>query len=292
MFVLGSAQELVPVGVKGELYVGGGGLARGYLGRAELTAERFVPHPFSQTPGERLYYTGDVAQYRADGAIEYLGRRDEQIKLRGFRIELGEIEAVLGAHPDVREAIVIAREDTPDHKLLVAYVVGPENQTKAVSELRSYLKEKLPEYMVPAAFVILEALPLTPNGKVDRRALSAPDELSFESQDDYVAPRSSLEQKLAEIWSEVLRLERVGIHQNFFDVGGHSLLATQLISRLQDAFQVKLSLRSFFIAPTLAELAITIGQARAEQVEDEEIERILAELEQLSEESAAAEAKA
>jgi len=291
LLVLNKSMQLAGIGETGEVYVRSPHLARGYKNDNTLTRERFISNPFGQTADDRLYKTGDLGRYLPDGNVESLGRADLQVKIRGFRVELGEIEAVLGAHTDVREAIVIAREDTPDHKLLVAYIVGPENQTKAASELRSYLKEKLPEYMIPAAFVILEALPLTPNGKVDRRALSAPDELSFESQDDYVAPRTSLEQRLAEIWSEVLRLERVGIHQNFFDLGGHSLLATQLISRLQDAFQVKLSLRSFFIAPTLAELAITIGQARAEQVEDQEIERILAELEQLSEESASAEVK-
>jgi len=291
LLVLNTSMQLAGIGETGEVYVRSPHLARGYKNDNELTSERFVSNPFGGTADDRLYKTGDLGRYLPDGNVESLGRADLQVKIRGFRVELGEIEAVLGAHKDVHEAIVIAREDTPGHKLLVAYIVGPENQTTNISELRSYLKDKLPEYMIPAAFVILEALPLTPNGKVDRRALVAPDELSFENQDDYVAPRSSLEQRLAEIWSEVLRLERVGIHQNFFDLGGHSLLATQLISRLQDVFEVKLSLRTFFFAPTVAELAITITQARAEQVENEEIAHILAELEQLSEESALAEVK-
>ncbi len=291
LLVLNTSMQLAGIGETGEVYVRSPHLARGYKNDNALTSERFISNPFRQTPGDRLYKTGDLGRYLPDGNVESLGRADLQVKIRGFRVELGEIEAILGAHAEVREAIVVAREATPGNKLLVAYIVGPENQTKIVRELRSYLKEKLPEYMVPAGFVILEALPLTPNGKVDRRALSVRDDLSFENDDDYVAPRSSLEQKVAEIWSEVLGLERVGIQQNFFDLGGHSLLATQLVSRLQDAFAVKLSLRTFFIAPTIAEFAVSIAQARAQQVENEEIARILAELEQLSEESALAEVK-
>ncbi len=291
LLVLNSSMQLAGIGETGEVYVRSPHLAKGYKSDGKLTRERFISNPFGQRADDRLYKTGDLGRYLPDGNVESLGRADLQVKIRGFRVELGEIEAVLGAHQDVREAIVIAREDITGHKLLAAYIVGPENQTSTVGELRSYLKEKLPEYMIPAAFVILDALPLTPNGKVDRRALPAPAERSAEHQDDYIAPRSSLEQRLAEIWSEVLGLECVGIHQNFFELGGHSLLATQLISRVQDAFQVKLSLRSFFFAPTVAELAVTIGQARAEQAESEEIARILAELEQLSEESAEAELK-
>jgi amino acid adenylation domain-containing protein len=289
LLVLNPSMQLAGIGEVGEVYVRSPHLARGYKGDDALTRARFLSNPFGQTADDRLYKTGDLGRYMPDGNVEPLGRADLQVKIRGFRVELGEIEAVLGTHRDVREAIVIAREDIPGDKRLVAYIVGQENQTSTGSELRSFLKGKLPDYMLPAAFVILEALPLTPNGKVNRRELPAPDEMSAENQSGYVAPRSPLEQRLADIWAEVLHLERVGIHQNFFDLGGHSLLATQLISRLQDAFQVKLSLRSFFVSPTVAELAITIGQVRAEQVGSDEIARLLAELEQLSEESAAAE---
>jgi acyl carrier protein len=221
-----------------------------------------------------------------DGNVEPLGRADLQVKIRGFRVELGEIEAVLGQHPSVREAVVIAREDVPGDRRLTAYVVGQERQAMPGGELRAYLKERLPDYMLPSAFVLLEALPLTPNGKVDRRALPAPDKTTQEQRSAYVPPRSPLEERLAGIWAEVLRVERVGIHDNFFDLGGHSLLATQLISRLQDAFQVKLPLRSFFVAPTVAELAVAVGQARAARAEADEVARILSELEGLSDEAA------
>lgn len=289
LLVLNTSLQLAGIGEVGEVYVRSPHLARGYQGDEALTSERFLGNPFGQTANDRLYKTGDLGRYMPDGNVEPLGRADLQVKIRGFRVELGEIEAVLGMHTDVREAVVIAREDTPGDKRLVAYIVSQQNQTPAGSELRSFLKGKLPEYMLPAAFVILDALPLTPNGKVDRRALPAPDEMSAGNETDYVGPRSPLEQRLVDIWAEVLHLERVGIHQNFFDLGGHSLLATQLISRLQDAFQVKLSLRSFFVSPTVAELAVTIGQVRAEQAGADEIARLLAELEQLSEESASAE---
>jgi amino acid adenylation domain-containing protein len=231
LLVLNTSLQLAGIGEVGEVYVRSPHLARGYQGDEALTSERFLGNPFGQTANDRLYKTGDLGRYMPDGNVEPLGRADLQVKIRGFRVELGEIEAVLGMHTDVREAVVIAREDTPGDKRLVAYIVSQQNQTPAGSELRSFLKGKLPEYMLPAAFVILDALPLTPNGKVDRRALPAPDEMSAGNETDYVGPRSPLEQRLVDIWAEVLHLERVGIHQNFFDLGGHSLLATQLISR-------------------------------------------------------------
>jgi acyl carrier protein len=225
------------------------------LNRPELTAEKFIPNPFSADREDRLYKTGDLARYRFDGNIEFLGRIDHQVKIRGFRIELGEIEAVLGHHPGVRDAVVVAREDVPGGKRLVAYVVAGSEAGPSSSDLRRFLGEKLPEYMIPSDVVPLEALPLTPSGKVDRRALPAPDRSGREFDEAYVEPRTLLEQELAKIWADLLGLERVGIQDNFFDLGGHSLLATQVISRIRQRFQVELPLRSLFEAPTLAGLA-------------------------------------
>jgi amino acid adenylation domain-containing protein len=260
VYVLDSARRPVPVGVPGELYIGGANLARGYLNRPELTAERFTPHPFSQEPGARLYKTGDLARYLPDGHLEFLGRIDHQVKVRGFRIELGEIEAALGHHPAVQEAVVLVREDVPGDKRLVAYLVA--DQELSPSEWRGFLKGRLPEYMVPAAFVRLKSVPLTPNGKVDRRALPAPDRARPELERAYVAPRTPIEEKLSEIVAQLLRIERVGIEDNFFELGGHSLLATQFMSRLRNAFQVELPLRSIFEGPTVAELARAVEKAK------------------------------
>jgi amino acid adenylation domain-containing protein/non-ribosomal peptide synthase protein (TIGR01720 family) len=250
--LLDSKLRPVPTGVPGELFIGGVQVGRGYLSRPELTAERFIPDPFSETPGARMYRTGDVARWLPDGNIEYLGRADFQVKLRGLRIELGEIESTLERHPGVRQTVVLAREDSPGLKRLVAYFTG-DAQALGSESLRSFLEQRLPEYMVPSAFVHLEALPLSPNGKVDRKALPAPDSLP-ELARAFVAPRDEVERKLASIWAEVLRLERVGIHDNFFELGGHSLLATQTLSRIRSAFGVELPLRDLFDAPTVATL--------------------------------------
>jgi len=263
-YILDKYGRLVPVGVPGELHIGGMSLARGYCKRPELTAETFVPNPFSSEPGARLYKTGDVARYLPDGNLEYLGRLDQQVKLRGFRIELGEIEAALMQHPAVQEAVVLAREDGSHEKRLVAYLVANQDPAPPpISELRGFLQKKLPEYMVPAAFVLLDALPLTPNGKVDRRALPAPERLHPDAERAYVAPRNPTEKKLTEISAQLLGVARVDIYDNFFEIGGHSLLATQLMSRLRDTFQVELPLRSIFEKPTFAELAEAIEQAKA-----------------------------
>ncbi|RKH27986.1 non-ribosomal peptide synthetase, partial [Corallococcus sp. CA041A] len=248
-YVLDANLQPVPVGVPGELFLASEGLAWGYLGQPALSAERFIPHPFSSTPGARLYRTGDVVRWRADGQLDYLQRLDFQVKVRGFRIELGEIEASLLAHASVREAVVLAREDVPGDKRLVAYVVG---EALDVSVLRAHLKQHLPEYMVPAAFVPLDALPLNANGKVDRKALPVPDASPLA---DFVAPRDATEEKLAGVFAQVLRVERVGIHDDFFALGGHSLLATQLVSRIRATFDAELPLRSLFEAPTVAALA-------------------------------------
>jgi amino acid adenylation domain-containing protein len=256
VYVLDAAGQPAPVGVPGELYVGGVGVARGYLGRPGLTAGRFVPDPFGGETGARLYRTGDRVRWRPEGILEYLGRLDEQVKVRGFRIEPGEIEAVLSAHAEVREARVIVREDAPGDRRLVAYVVGGV----AADELREHLRRGLPEYMVPSAYVVLEALPLTPNGKLDRKALPAPELGSAEEK--YVAPRTPVEEVLAGIWAEVLRLERVGVEESFFELGGHSLLATRVVSRVRELFGVELPLRVLFERPTIAGLARAVEDER------------------------------
>ncbi len=257
LHILDHTWDLLPVGVAGELYISGAGLARGYLNRPELTAERFVPNPYGEA-GSRLYRTGDLARYRPDGNLEYLGRIDHQVKVRGFRIELGEIEARLLEHPEVREAVLLAREDNPEDKRLVAYVVA-QAERPSIETLRAHLQGVLPDYMVPAAFVFLEALPLTPNGKVDRKALPSPD-LEGRLAHQYVAPRNATEELLAGIWAEVLGLARVGIYDNFYDLGGHSLLATQVVSRVRQAFDMDLPLRDLFKAPTVAALAQTLEE--------------------------------
>ncbi|MBD2040241.1 condensation domain-containing protein, partial [Microcoleus sp. FACHB-672] len=267
LYILDKHLQPVPVGLQGELYIGGAGLARGYLNRPDLTAEKFIANPFSNEPNSRLYKTGDLARYLPDGTIEYLGRIDNQVKIRGFRIELGEIEAALSQHPSVEEAVVIAREDEPGNQRLVAYVVADEaymdGQVSGIksSELRSFLKEKLPDYMVPAVFVLLEALPLTPNGKVDRRALPAPDTAMGDLASTFISPRNPIEEVIAGIWTEVLYVERVGIHDNFFELGGHSLLATQVISRLREAFQIAIPLSWLFELPTVSSLSERIETA-------------------------------
>ena len=255
IYILDQFAQPVPVGIPGELYIGGVCLALGYLNRPDLTAKRFIPNPFSQEEGSRLYKTGDLARYLPDGNIEYLGRIDNQVKVRGFRIELGEIEVTLAQHPDLRQTAVIVREDPPGNKRLVAYVCPHEGQIPTSGQLRRFLSEKLPDYMVPGTFVTLEALPLTPSGKVDRKALPIPDASSLIRETSFVAPRDSVELQLAQIWSEILGVSPIGIHDNFIDNGGHSLLATKIIGLVRDRFQVELPLNCLFECPTVAELA-------------------------------------
>ncbi|MBD2002946.1 MULTISPECIES: non-ribosomal peptide synthetase [Cyanophyceae] len=301
-FLLDSNLQLVPIGVPGELYIGGDGLARGYLNQPELTAEKFIPNPFNQAiksqkskdssllvSSDRLYKTGDLGRYLPTGDIEFLGRLDHQVKIRGYRIEVGEIEALLVQHPAVQEAVVLTREDETGDKRLVAYVV-PDDQliNSKSSQLRQFLKEKLPEYMVPSAFVILPVLPLTPNGKVDRNSLPAPETFSAERETVFVAPQTQTEKELAEIWSAVLGVQ-AGIYDNFFDLGGHSLIATQLLSRVRTNFGVDISLRNFFASSTIKNLAEMVEEAlllssstdidkmldQLEGLEEDEIQKIL-----------------
>ena len=251
VYVLDPYLNPVPIGVTGELHIGGDGLARGYLNRPELTAERFIANPFSDEPDARLYETGDLVRYLPDGNIEFLGRIDNQVKIRGYRIEPGEIEAVLTQYPAIQQATVLAREDTPGDKRLTAYVVTGNGSTISTHDLRSYLQHKLSDYMVPSAFVFLDSLPLTPNGKLDRKALPAPDPSRPELEDTFAAPHTPVEEMVANIWCEILKIDRVGIQDNFFHLGGHSLLATQVVSRIREALKIELPLRTLFESPTI-----------------------------------------
>jgi amino acid adenylation domain-containing protein len=274
IYLLDSHLQPVPIGVQGELYIGGDGLARGYLNRPELTAEKFNPNHFAKQRGARLYRTGDLARYMPDGNIEFLGRLDNQVKIRGYRIEPGEIEAVLNQHPAIREIVVVALDDVTEEKnragdpkskiqnlkfgkRLVGYIV-PTGRPPSVSELRGFLKEKLPDYMIPSAFVMLETVPLTPSGKVDRRALPSPDGTKPQLAQGFVEPRTEIEELVAQIWREVLKLEKVGVRDNFFELGGHSLLGAQIVARLRATFHNEVPLRTLFEAPTVAGLALKI----------------------------------
>ena len=262
MYVLDPAHHLVPPGVAGELYIGGAGLARGYHNQPGQTAERFIPHPFSSRPGERLYRTGDLSRFRADGNVEFLGRVDEQVKIRGFRIEVGEVEAVLAQHSGVRESVVVAREDERGSTRLIAYVVS-NNGDLQTADLRNYLKQRLAEYMVPSGFVVLDSLPLTPNGKVDRRALPDGDGARGDDSEVYIAPRSSMERTIAGIWQELLKLEKVGMNDNFFGLGGHSLLLVHAQSKVTEALRVKVSMVEMFKYPTVSALAEHLSQQKS-----------------------------
>jgi acyl-coenzyme A synthetase/AMP-(fatty) acid ligase len=261
-YVLDEGMQAVPVGVKGELYVGGGGLARGYLNRPELTAERFVPHPYGEAGGERLYRSGDQGRWRKEGTLDYLGRVDQQVKVRGYRIEPGEIEARLLEQGGVGEAVVIVREDGTGEYHLVAYYScderrgeqgGEGEEAVGAEQLREHLLARLPEYMVPSAYVRLERLPLTAHGKLDRKALPVP-EGDVYARRQYEAPQGEVESTIAAIWREELKVDRVGRHDNFFELGGHSLLAMRVIERMRGS-GLKVEVRALFVAPSLAELA-------------------------------------
>ena len=285
VYLLNAYLEPVPVGVPGVLYIGGIGLARGYLNRQELTAEKFIPNPFGNRPGARIYHTGDLARFLPGGQVEFIGRADHQVKIRGFRVELGEVEAALSEQESVKQCVVVAREDIPGDRRLVAYVVAQDPSAYDSGELRDYLKGALPAYMLPAAFVLLEALPLTPSGKIDRLALPAPGQAGREWEAGFVAPRSPVEEILAETWAEVLRVDRVGAHDNFFELGGHSLLATQVVSRIYETFQTRLPLRKVFEEPTVAGLA-TVLLDSGDQRKIERTAELLLKVAQLSDEEA------
>jgi acyl carrier protein len=272
LYILDQHFQLVPAGVPGEMYVGGEGLARGYLNQPALTAQRFIPDPFSGEPSARLYRTGDLARHLPGGDIEYLGRLDHQVKIRGYRVELGEIEAVLSRHPAVREAVVLAR-DVGGEQSLVAYLVCHGETNPTVTELRVFVQSLLPDYMVPSSYVFLDSLPLTTNGKVDRKALPKPDTIRPNLEETFVAPTGAVESALAEIWAEVLGLERVGVHDNFFDLGGHSLLLMQLHGKINEKFQTDISLVELFEHSTVYAQAKRLsnqGSATAETASEEE----------------------
>jgi acyl-CoA synthetase (AMP-forming)/AMP-acid ligase II/acyl carrier protein len=276
-YVVDQFMNPVPIGIYGELCIGGTGLAHGYLNLPELTAEKFVPDPFGSEPGARLYRTGDLMRYCEDGNLEFGGRLDHQVKVRGFRIELGEVEAALSRHGSVRAAVVVAREERPGEQRLVAYVVANKKQPTA-SDWRAFLIQRLPEYMIPSVFVTLEELPLLPNGKINRRALPIPDTTRPELRKPFAAPENPTQARLVELWANVLVLNQVGIHDDFFELGGDSILATRLVSRVRRAFGVELPLRELFWRPTVFELAPVVEELLIEQLEnlsEEEAEQLL-----------------
>ena len=284
IYILDRHLQPVPTGVAGELCVGGTGLAKGYLNQTQQTAERFVPHPFSERPAARLYRTGDLARFLPDGNVEFMGRIDHQVKIRGFRVEPAEIEAVLKLYSSVEQSVIVPYQDKSGEKRLAAYVVATK-QTK-VEHVRAFLLEHLPEYMVPSTIVRIESLPLTSNGKIDLTALPPPEESSPQAKHEFVTPRNPAEQNLVAIWTEVLKLDQVGVNDNFFELGGHSLLATQIISRIRSTFRVQLPLHSFLETPTVAGLAEKISQCPVAETEDQEMARLLQELEGVSDEEA------
>ena len=284
IYLLDNYLQLVPIGVAGELPLAAPVWPAATLIGLISPLKISLPHPFSAEPGTYLYKTGDLARYLPDGNIEFLGRTDDQVKIRGFRIEPGEIEAALADHPDVRQSVVLVREDEAGEKRLVAYVVPKLQRVPTTSAFRDFLQQKLPHYMMPSAFVSVNSLPRTPHGKVDRGALPAPDQRTPDLKDAFVAPRTELEKLIAGIWAEVLKLESVGIEDNFFDLGGHSLKATQIVSRLRNALRMELPLRTLFEYPTVTNLAVQIAHAQACKIRPKEAADVLADLESLSDE--------
>jgi acyl carrier protein len=255
VYLLDEFLQPVPVGVPGEIYIGGPGVARGYLNRPEITAERFIPDPFALKAGARMYRTGDLARWLPDGNIEYLGRVDFQVKIRGFRVELGEIDNLLLRHPSVENAVTLALTDSPGGPRLVSYVLPRPEQNLTSGELRAFVEKDLPDYMVPSFFVIMDAFPLSPNGKVDRKRLPIPSANRPELATDYVPPRNEVERKIAAIWQEVLGIDNVGVHDNFFELGGHSLLLAKVNDQLESTFEQSFNMVDMFRYPTIADLA-------------------------------------
>jgi acyl carrier protein len=280
LYVVDRHDQPVPVGVPGELLVGGAGVARGYRRRPALTAERLVPDPFGGRPGARLYRTGDLVRWRPDGSLDFLGRADQQVKIRGFRIEPGEVEAALAAHPAVAKAVVVPRRDPPGDDRLVAFLVPAGAGPPGVEELRALLGRTLPQYMIPALFVALDALPRTPSGKTDRAALSRmPMPAPLGPSAGGEAPRSATERDLLELWTALLGRERIGVHDDFFALGGDSLLATRLVTAVRGRFHAELAPSDVFDAPTVAELAAAVEQSLIAAVSTSELARMLEELE-------------
>jgi amino acid adenylation domain-containing protein len=281
IYLLDSELQPIPIGLPGELHIGGVQVARGYLNRKELTAEKFIGDPFSTEAGGRLYKTGDLARHMPDGNILYLGRLDHQVKIRGNRIELGEIEATLSQHPSVREVVVVAHEYSPGDNRLAAYVVSKQEQSISISQLRDFLSKRLPEYMIPASYIMLDTMPLSPNGKVNRRALPMPNQVRPELNETYVAPRNATEETLAEILATTLKLENVGVYDNFFDLGGDSILSLRVMMQLSQAFQIEFAPVALFEMPTVVDLAGHIEDrlvAEIANLSDEEAEQLLANL--------------
>jgi acyl carrier protein len=288
LYVLDNNQQPVPVGMAGELYIGGQGVTRGYLNRPELTQSRFIPHPFSGDTNARLYRTGDLVRYCKNGNLDFLGRIDFQVKIRGHRIELGEIETILGRHEAVQEAVIIVREDIPGDKRLVAYIRPQPGQKPSHTTMREYLLSHLPEYMVPSNFVVLETFPLTPNHKVDRKALPAPMLVPVTGDTvSTIIPQNHVEQTLIEIWQKVLQISTVGTQDNFFDLGGNSLVAVRLIGEIRSVFNVDLPLINLFQSPTIIDISGQImaksanqsssqhwGQIRAKKSRHEQVEMV------------------
>jgi acyl carrier protein len=256
---LDSNLQPTPFGQTGELYIGGAGVARGYWNRPELTQERFLPDLFCGEPDARMYKSGDLVRYREDGVLEYLGRVDDQVKLRGYRIELGEIEVTLSGHPEVQSCAVLVREDEPGDQRLVGYVVPAKNESLSTEELNRFLGERLPEYMIPTHFVFLGSLPLTPNGKIDRKVLPAPSNASIADNATFVAPRTETEKTLAAIWTNLMKVENIGVHDDFFELGMHSLTAVRAVTQIREAFGVEIPFVTLFESPTIASLAKILG---------------------------------
>jgi acyl carrier protein len=284
IYVLDEGLQPVPIGVIGELHIGGVGLARGYFNRPHLTAEKFIPNPFGEA-GMRLYRTGDLVRFLPGGEIEFLARVDQQIKLRGYRIELGEIEAALAELVGVREAIVLLRTAGSPAKHLAAFVVLHQGANLSSTQLRSQLADRLPDYMIPSVLMILDEMPLTPNGKTDRAALLAMEVSSPAGANGYIAPRTPVEETLAEIWAEVLGVKRVGVEDNFFELGGHSIMATRIASRVRQKLNTEVSLAMLFDGPpTIAQMAKAIDEYFIEHAEPEKLDEMLQELAELSDE--------
>jgi len=279
-YILDEFLQPVPIGVPGELYLGGPGIARGYLNRPELTSERFIPNPFAVSPGARLYKTGDLVRYRANGNLEFLGRIDGQVKIRGFRVEPGEIEQALRSHPNVDDCVIVLREDDDDRRL-IAYLV-PKDRQPANGELRNFLKTRLPSYMLPAQYETIDMLPLTPSGKIDRHALPEPAFARVEPDESFVAPQTPIEDLLAGIWMEVLKLESVGIHNNFFELGGHSLLAARVVARVHATLDIEMGMVDVFQAPTIAGLASLLSSRGAASETESEFAAFWEELNKIS----------